>query len=360
MHVGLIVDQERLAHEGALVGRLVTAFLDRGMRVTRFLPREAPEPDPPVDALRVDVNFDSALWMHGHRARALAHAIDRSIPDVLFAIGRSAWAVGMQLAAEIERPVALDVWSAALARVVPRGRNAHHVGAYVAPTHALARVLETRVDPALVAFVPPGVVLPPPPAPRSSRIALQSLAAIGSGRNLDWYSSLLRGLARMVTDVPALQIALELRGPREHDVWREAHRLELLHNISAIRDAAPLRDLITQCDVLVIAEPIGAMRSVILEALAHGMAVVAARDDELGLIDEHIGWIVESPDADRWTTALEATVESPERAWKRGLEARSRVAEQHRPVHQAGALESVFERMIDGESLAFEPNSTGS
>ena len=106
---------------------------------------------------------------------------------------------------------------------------------YVAPTEPLARELRERVEEGLVCTVPMGVAVPD--VPRSILVDADSsiaLAVLGGARDVRSYQALLTGLARVVRDLPHVQVFLELNGPNEHEIWRHARRLGSLR--SAGRD----------------------------------------------------------------------------------------------------------------------------
>jgi hypothetical protein len=191
MHVGLIIDRERLLHEAPTLDRLTVALLDEGVQVTRFLPQpsdlqEQSLPDPPAPGVaQIPVPMDVPVWLQRFRARQLASTVGRSSPDVLYAMGSAAWTIAVQLGPLLERPAVLDLWSADQVRAVPRRRGAQHVAAYVTPTEPICHALQERLnDPAMVALVRPGVALP-----SEQRTILEHaessvcLAIIGGGRS---------------------------------------------------------------------------------------------------------------------------------------------------------------------------------
>lgn len=362
MHVMMIIDSERLAHEGQMLDRVCAELTNQQTEVSRVIPNDL-QPEQ-VEQIEGDVGFTLQIeapmavppWMRRIRTERLVEDLGSAAPDVIHVIGQGAWKVGMDLAEAIDRPVALDVWSTGLARRVPRGRSAGRVAAYLVPTKPILKaVRRRRVDPELVSLVPLGV-----PVPEQTRHVLTdaseqiSVAIIGSGRDVAAYRALLAGLARIVGDFPQLQICMELRGPHEHDIWRHAQRLDLLGHISAIRDAAPHAALIAGCDILIIPERYGEIRSIVLEAMARGVAIIASEDPAFdALVSEETATIVGEPSAVQWATELRRLFVEPERARAFGAAGRDLVMVRHRVQDQIAALVATFRKVLSGDTMAF-------
>jgi hypothetical protein len=366
MHIALIVDEERLARERTTLHRLSLALIDQGAQLTRVIPSALPaalrEDDqrrlPP--AARLTAPMIVLPWMRRSRAAALAEAMERSEPDVIYAVGRRAWQVGLGLARLTDRQAALDVSSAEQVRQVPRERTPRAIGAYIAPTARLAEALKTRVEPDLVSLVPPGVAVPSVPhrilgAPHSAI----ALAIVGAGRDLSAYRALLNGLARIMRALPQVHAFLELREPHDPGIWRCIRELDLMSRISSIADAAQHRALLTRCDVLLVPEAMGEVSSVTYEAMAAGMPVIAVEDP---IADWQVGdqaaVVLGSSDAGQWESQLQRLLTHPDRARAIGLAGRERVAGHHRSSDQAAKLLATFGRMIRGGNLPFAPAST--
>lgn len=366
MHVVMIIDAERLAHEGPMLDRVCNGLAKEEIEVSRIVPDDlSPEQ---AEQIESNVGFASQIetpmavppWMRRVRAERMVEELGSATPDVIHVIGQGAWKVGMDLAGAIDRPVALDVWSLGLARRVPRGRSAGRVGAYLVPTKPILKaVRQRRVDPDLVSLVPLGVNVPEQTrqvlADTNEEIAV---AIIGSGRDVAAYRALLTGLARIVRDFPQLQICMELRGPHEHDIWRHAQRLELLGHISAIRDAAPHAALIAGCDILIIPERYGEIRSIVLEAMARGAAIIASEDPAFdALAGEETATIVREPSAVQWSTELRRLFAEPDRARALGQAGRELVMVKHRVQDQIAALAATFRKVLSGDAIAFAGTS---
>src|SRR5262249_42496255 len=153
------------------------------------------------------------------RAARAAAGLAGSMPDLIYAIGAETWALAVDLARLIERPLMLDVWSAAVLRRVPVALSGPPLRvAYVVPTEPLAAALRARGAADAVSVVPMGVE-----TPQSPRRVLEkpedsmTLALLGSGQDTAGMKAALGGLSRLIADLPQIQACLEMRGPGEHD-----------------------------------------------------------------------------------------------------------------------------------------------
>ena len=360
-HLALIIDHERLVRERALLERMSLGLSEHGCRVTAIIPQAAriedePEADLPLTAAgHIWARMKVPPWMRRVRTRRVADALGSSEPELLHAVGEEAWSLGLDLAKILDRPVTLDVWSAEQVRRVPHSRSTSHLAAYIAPTEPIADALRQRLDPGLVSMVPLGVELPPEArnvlANREESI---SLAIIGSGLDATSHRPLLTALSRLTKEFPQIQACLELRGPYEHEIWRQARRLDLLGHISTIDDAAQHRALLTGCDVLVVPERLGQVRSLILAAMALGMPVMASDDPYLDMLAaDQTAIIVEPDDPDEWADNLRRLFTDPDLAARIGGKARSWIAEHHRPEDHVRRLAAAFRQVLSGGAHTF-------
>lgn len=362
MHVAMIIDEERLATERRMLSRLVVGLIGEGATVTRILPdseamrsEESQEPDVSL-APRIDAPMRVLPWMQSSRAARLLDALERSTPDILYALGRQTWPIGLEMARLLERPLAVHVWAASLLRRLPRGRAAGQVAGYVAPTQPLVRALQARVGSDLVSRVPLGVGVP-----REARQILADpatavgMAIVGGAHDLGAWEAALQGLARVIRVAPQIQALIQLQGPRAHEVWRVASRLDVLGHLSAHRDIRQYRDLITRCDLLVLPEASGAAGSLILDAMAAGMAILARADPWQEVLQpEETAVVIDGPDPGQWAAALRRGVEEPESLRAIGKRAHGLVASDYRSADQVQGLLRTFDRILSGDVYAFD------
>lgn len=351
MHVALILDSERLLSEAAMVRELTLGLGDQGIQITAILPQAAPrepQPEPPVASALIEARLGVPPWLRRPRAARIAAALAGTMPDLIYAVGADTWTLGFDLSRTIERPLVLDVWSAAVMRRVQVARPGAPLRvAYVVPTEPLAAALRGRGAAEAVTVVPMGVETPAEARQVLANAADSiTLAIIGSGQDNAGMKAALRGLSAVLSDFPRIQACLELRGPGEHEIWRHARRLDMLGHVSTIGHASLHRRLIGGCDVLVVPERAGEARSVVLEAMAAGMPVLAAADPFLDMLvaDETALFVIQ----DEWADKLRRLLTEPGLAQQLGRAARSWVARHNTPGLQVDRLIGALEGVLAG------------
>lgn len=363
MHMALIVDEERLMQEHAMLQRLSISLISEGVRLTRIVPEGADAEETESTAIpfagRLEIPMRVLPWLRKDRARRLAEATEQTPLDVIYAVGESSWTLAQDLAETLGRPLALDIWSAEQIRRAPQGRSL--MAAYIVPTLPLAELLRKRVSPELVSLVPMGVALPSEPRRVLEDVDRTiALAVAGSGRDLASYRALLDGLAKILAAMPQAQVFLELRGPYEHEIWRYARRLSLHEQISVVASASQYRSMLMRCDALLVPEGLGEARSITLDVLAHGIPVLAAEDPWLEF-NVGVPWCITlpRPNAEAWAEAVARLLADPESARRVGLAGRTHAARSNRSSAQASLLLSTFGRMIGGDAYPFAKSVVG-
>lgn len=361
MHLAMIIDEQRLAQEYMMLNRLAVGLIGDGIQVTRIVPTEVTFEYIKMTeqrialAERLETDMKIFPWLRSARSEKLAVAMEKRPPDAIFAIGRNAWPIGLELAQHMNRPLMLDVWSPEQIQKIPTEKKAQVISAFVTSSKAMRHMLQGVVDPGLVSIVPFGV--PIPPGDQNILAATEDLVTVtvvGSGRDLAGYRTLLSGLKRVSRTIPQLQIFLELRGPHQQEIWRYAKKLKLLGQISTFPEAAPQRSLLTQCDILLMPERYGEINSLILESMACGMLVLSRRDPILEmLIHDKTAILIDGDSPDEWAENLERALQKPELSRSIGQAARDHVIEHHSSSRQVQELANLLERVVTGGSYAF-------
>lgn len=361
MHLAMIIDEQSLSQEYMMLNRLAVGLIGEGIQVTRIVPAEVASEYIQMKeqrialAGRLETDMKTFPWLHSTRTAQLASAMEKRPPDAIYAVGKNAWPIGLDLAQRMNKPLMLDVWSPEQIRGIPKEKKAQAISAFVTSSKAMRNMLSRVVDPGLVSVVPFGV-----PIPQSGREIfaasgdLVTATVVGSGRDLAGYQALLSGLQRFSRTTPQLQIFLELRGPHQHEIWRFAKKLKMLDRISTFPEAAPQRSLLTQCDLLLLPERYGEINSLILESMACGMLVLSRQDPILEmLIHENTALLIDEDSPDEWAQNLELALQEPEISRSISQSAREHVIERYSSSGQVQELTNLLERVITGGSYTF-------
>jgi glycosyltransferase involved in cell wall biosynthesis len=359
MHLAIIIDEERLKQEQSMLNRLCIGLMAEGVQVTRIVPDTA-LPDA-VDqfeqrialATRIETPMRVLPWLRTSRTARVADLLERKVPDVFYAVGERAWSLGNELGSQMERPLLIDVSMPEHVRAAPRPQDRAPIAGYVACTPELAKAMGARIDPAMISVVPMGVSLPA--TPRSTPAAADrpiAVAMIGSGRDTKAYQVALDAMSRVSREAVALQVFLELRGPNEHELWRIAGQLDLLGIVTVIGDASLHRSLVIECDALLLPDATGEPRSIIIEAMAHGIPIVARQDGMLAsLLNEESVLLFNGFDPAPIAQQLLNICRSPESGNRLGARGRTWVESHHRSSYQVQRLYMTLEQVLSGGAV---------
>jgi hypothetical protein len=361
MHAALILDDERLLHEGSMLNRLCVGLMGEGVQVTRVVPDSQP-PDGVHDserrmglATRLATPFRVLPWMKRLRTGHLVERLQKSPPDVLYAVGLHAWSLATELGKSLQVPVILDVWTHRLVSRIPRGTRARSVAGFVVPTQSIAQAMSQRVGAELVSLVPMGVAARSPSESISVEASTDpTVVVLGDSRDVTAYRAMLAGLSRTVREHPRLQIFLELHGPHEHDVWREAGRLSLLGQISAVSDLSRYRRLLVGCQIVLLPERSGDLRSVVLEAMAQCSAFIVSTESPLDMfVNGQTGACVDAMNPDDWASAVLRLLAHADERRRLGAAAHRLVMAHHRSSNQVEGLLATFDSIVRGGAIPF-------
>src|SRR5690606_5421874 len=112
------------------------------------------------------------------------------------------------------------------------------------------------------------------------------------------------------------------------------------------------REPVLRGDLLLLPEALGEHRSIALDAMAAGMAVVALADPYVGsLIDGRTAALVKEPGADLWAAALSPLLEAADAAHALGERAREFVRTERRASVHVASLVDGYEWLTSSQSL---------
>ncbi|MFG0283694.1 MAG: glycosyltransferase, partial [Phycisphaerales bacterium JB039] len=181
-----------------------------------------------------------------------------------------------------------------------------------------------------------------PRQPRPVRSPEQAIAVMIAGRGEDQHAiaECLTALGRLAETHNAM-IFMDAEAGRRAGAAQLAREQGFASRFSLAPNLEGRRDPVLLGDVLLLPEALGEHRSIALDAMAAGMAVVALADPYVGaLIDGRTAAVVQEPAADGWAEALSPLLASPEAAQALGERARQFIADERRAsVHVASLLD---------------------
>ncbi len=348
LRVHFVHDPDTVDVEGPTINRLAVGLVADGERVACVLDPQSRDVLPSLAGVdRLEVPFRVPPWRRGVRRALLGALSERRPPEVVVARGRPSWPVAAELAELHGAPLAIECWVVEAIGPLARFARRHPDLTAIAPTEAMAGMLRERLGEERVRLVPIGVPVPATPANVLDRPDdAIAVAILGPATDVATWRSVVAGLARTCRDLPQVHAFIELGGPAAHATWQELERHDLLGRTSCVAAAPPLRALITRCDLLVVPEPPGRVRSVVLEAMAMGMPVIAAPDPCLDMLaDGETADVADRPDAETWASLLGRRLADPVAARALGLRGRSRVARDFGSTARVGAMAALLQSL---------------
>jgi glycosyltransferase involved in cell wall biosynthesis len=384
MRVLILADDFFAAREQALLSRIEVGLADEGVRVVHAIPQSAAAYAPGEVISKVMV-YPDHVWSPalGATARKLSRELERISQgdepgriDVVHVFGGSCWNLGAQLAREFAAGMVVEVWRAGLVEQArqlvsqvtdeaasPLRTDVKSFSAvsdrisglmFLAPDQTIEERLRASVR-GTVRCVPWGVHVVD-----SSRRLLDSRRSptammVGTGRDAKAFAAALEGLAIACRSNPDLLIFCDAQAARRADLHRLARRLNILDRLSLIDELEGRRDLVIEGDLLIQPDASGEQRSVTLDAMAHGMVVIAAADPLVSiLIDGRTARLVQNQSSDSWATTIREVLSDSAGADRLAGSAAAYVRENRRASTQVRGILDAYDAVGSGRVIAFK------
>lgn len=380
MRALFILDRDFTVREHAMIRRIEVGLLDEGVRLTRCVPQSCALVLPSgliPQAVYADKGPRIALpWRADRLQRELARLESTSGNgggaepefDVVHAWGSGCWDLAADIAESTDASLVLEVYSSASlerasrieGRVSSVLREAGRVVLGV-PNEPMARAAERIGIKWAARVLAWGVFLPESARPQRRPGAPASVCVIGSGETRGAAIPVLESLAELARrrekaeaggagNMPEVLAFVDERlVAGDPDAWRYAERLGLLSHVSVSPSLEAQREPVLRADLLLIPEASGFHTSLALDAMAAGLAVIAARDElRPELIDESTAVIVDPGSARAWADAMERLLNDPARAAHLGESARQFVATHRLASGHVGAVLDLYRRLAGG------------
>ncbi len=379
MRTLIITDAMFVSREAGMLGRLEIGLADEGVRLIIAVPVGARVPEnlgrttPPIVYERSPLPFGWKLAVRPFIS-TLKEATGEADPqiDVVHAFGGACWRFATEIARALGAGLALEVWRPGLIdRVQTMRRLGHFQGHDRQPEPttpqsdqqpamlllAPDRVVESAIKDADLGvpcrYAPWGVHVAAEPRQVLKPGAVPGIVMAGGGRDPDHARAALEACARLIEAGSPLLIFVDAQLARRAGLWKRARDLKILGRVSLIQDLEGRRELALRADLLLHPEARGERRTMLLDAMAVGVPVVAASDpaaDEL--IDNRTAKLVREPTADAWHDAIAHLIDDPGAARELGASARAHVREHHRASTQAAAVIDAYEWLAAPYALA--------
>jgi hypothetical protein len=277
--------------------------------------------------------------------------------DLIHVFGGSAWDDAIELGREAGVPVAFEMWRHGL---IDRSRQLRPDPAgppmmFIAPDLVIEQAMGDGPTPLPVRVAPWGVYLPPEPVELMSPDRATSIFFTGPGRTASALISAFEGVVAALPPEREFYLFADAEGARRAGLWRVAEKLGVLDRFSLIDEMEGRRELVLKGDILVQPEARGEYRSLVLDAMASGMAVLAAEDPLVSyLLDGRTAKLVSHEHADAWSSAIKPLLNDVSVARDLSHRAREFVRTTHRVSAQVAAVLDAYESLTSPEPIPFD------
>lgn len=343
------------SRERTLLARLEIGLADEGESVLQALPRQVLATlEPGVFARSLAYSTRTFFLTRRLAVRRLAQSVRDILRDevggidVVHVFGGSAWGLAGELAGELKAALAVEVWRFGLCERAAREWDFGGGGApaLFAPDAVTERELR-RLAPRAQVFAAPWGVLPADAREVLLPERAVSVMMVGTGRDGAAFAAALGGVVAAAKGTPDLLIFCDADAARRADLWKVARKLGVLDRLSLIEDLEARRDLVLEGDVLVHPEAAGEQRSLLMEAMARAIPVVAARDPRVSvLVEGTTARLVAGEQAGQWEAALRGLLTDVAGARALGASARAVVREQRRASAHVKAVLSGYGSLV--------------
>jgi glycosyltransferase involved in cell wall biosynthesis len=373
MRALILADGSFASRERALLSRLEVGLADEGVRVVRVTPIEPAAESLDNPYLRwIRFPEPSAQLFSPISARAVLQDIttmremsvqDNEPIDLVHIMGDNAWSSGERIARELDAAVVYELWSEvavqrglALARSLKsRDEEQRRRVIFLCPDEGVEQRIEANTPWVNRRLAVWGVHSQNDRPDWPKRESAFSVLMLGVGDDIAACKAALDGLSRLRTMTPTLLIFLDAALVRSSNaLWKHAERLKLLDCLSVIEDTESRRELSLQVDAVVVPERLQEHRTILLDAMAHGVLVLAREGCPMtALRPNETAIVIERGDADEWERSVAQLLSDRARAAAL-LEGAIRFVREHRlaSAHVRGAL-NAYETVAGAPPIAF-------
>ncbi len=350
MRVLILADRSFAGRERAMLARLEVGLVDAGVRVVHAVPESGlPEPDSEALATAITYRDSGPPLTLGARAGALVEQLTgpKTEPiDVVHVFGGRAWSFAARVAEILGSTLIIEVWRAGLIARAKTFATANEKvePVFCSPDREIARALSRELRGADARHTPWGVITPTDPSPILADGRAPALLLGGGGHQPEAIRAALEGLGEARRVRPSLLAIVDADAAQRAELWQLAGRLQVREALSLIDNVDLHRDVTLHVDLVLWPEALGEHHCLVLDAMAHGLPVLAAPDPmNASLIDGRTCRLVAKPTRDAWAHAIADVLDDPAAARALGQSARAFVKDNHRASGHVSAVLGLYE-----------------
>lgn len=345
MHVLLLADGPFAEHERALLERISAGLLGEGVRTTLALPKNSGSMfslvSDPIRYSNRGLIFTQRIRAQQIASRIVGQGNDpaRTV-SVVHVLGGAAWTMGQELAEIFQAALAFEIWRGGLVdRAATFKPGPQTPLTFIAPDRPIERALIDAGVTAPVRVAPWGAYAPPRPTPILKPGRSASIVFCSSGRDTEHCRDAFDGVCRVVAEREEAMLFVAESAARRAGLWAIAERAKVLDRVSLMDRLEDRRDLVLRCDLIVYPDARHEQRTLLLDAMAHGLVIVATADPLVSVIQDEVTVAVPAaPTPVAWADTVRARLADRTGSVALGLSAREHVRQHRRASAHIAAL----------------------
>lgn len=361
MHVLLLADGPFAEHERALLERIAAGLTGEGVRTTVALPKAVGADfslvNDPIRYSDRGLVFTQRLRAQQVAARAVPGSDPHGAVSVVHVFGGGAWTMGAELASLFGAALALEIWRGGLVDRAESFRpHPCAPAAFFAPDRAIERALLDAGLDSPVRMTPWGAYAPPRPTPIFKPGRDASVVFCSSGRDSERCRDAFEGACRVIASTPDTLMFVAEAAARRAGLWSIAQRVGVLDRVSLMDRLEDRRDLVLRCDMIVYPDAHHEQRTLLLDAMAHALVIVAAPDPLVSCIRDGVTAVMPaSLTPAGWADAVRNRLSDRAGSKTLGLSAREHVRQHRRVSAHIASLVDAYAWLAGADALAMPP-----
>ncbi len=362
MRVLILVDAMFAIHERALIERVVVGLANEGISARVVLPKDRRLDPKGFDLLTEPIWYaDRGLaFTRSIRANQVATQVlkensakDTSsfegVIDIVHVFGGGAWAMGRELARILGAGMVFEVWRAGL---IGNAKGLHLDDTDRAMFCVPERSFESELIEAgmgkRVHLAQWGAQVPT----ETNKIFRQqkdiSIVLVSSGRQKDRCVAAFEGIADTIEHRDDVMLFANLEVVERAGIWAKVQERKLENKFTVIDRSEDRRDLLLRCDVLVYPDTLHEERTLLLDMMGTGMAIIAGNDKFITPLQESPGVsIVDRPARAQWAQKLSECLNSPDKTREAGLASRAYITKNRRSGMYIESILDAYQSLSD-------------
>ena len=346
MHIALIANTAWLDEELPTFKLLTTGFMADNIQITQILPQKIDQNDTSSFSKTLKYIDTKFSILRNYRITALHKQLAQDTPHIIHALDGRLWQGAVKIAQKLEIPAILSANSHFDISLAPKYQQLaqEKMVYFTASSDTLKQaILDVLPQNMSVKHIAPSIYTPLKHTPRPDNDAPLCAVVAGNGIYDQQYEILFAALKTFTTQHPEAQFFLDGQGPNQDLLWKAAKRFELLPNISFVARKIGHRELLLGADLIIQPQALGRTRSLILQAMAKSIPIIAKHDPNIDLFHHNQNALVISSDQPKnYVTALNQIINDKKTIRQITINARQYTRQNHAPSVQVQKIIELY------------------